>query len=100
MRISNVHVFVAPNFGVKHALQHALKRSLQLPINNQLTLTLYEVVDHYKRTTIMFNAEYEVGEQGSKTMKKIAGTTFLHIELDKSGEFVIPAIDIDYEEVA
>jgi hypothetical protein len=94
VRISNVHVFIAPNFGVKQALRQALHSTFK----REPTITFYEVGNQHKRMTAMFNAEYEIGDQGNKTKKKVVGTIFLHSELDSAGELVIPYIDIDCEE--
>ena len=95
MRIDNVYVFIAPNFGVKQALRQALHNV----VKHEVKLTHYEVGVAYIRLTAMFNAEYETGGQGNKTIKKLVGTIFLHSELDAVGDRVLPYIDIEYEVV-
>lgn len=96
MRIDNVHIFIAPNFGVKQALRQALHNA----VKHEVKLTHYEVgADHIRRLTAMFNAEYETGLPGNKVVKKLAGTIWHHSQLDSVGEFVLPCIDIEFEEV-
>jgi hypothetical protein len=96
MRIDNVRIFVAPNFGVKQALLSALTTV----VKNEVKLTHYEVGSGHIRLTAMFNAEYETGDQGNKVKKQLVGTIWHHSELDSIGDMVLPYIDIEYQEVA
>jgi len=97
MRINNVHIFIAPNFGVKQALRSALHRA----VKHEVKITHFEVdSNHWRATTAIFNAEYETGTLGNKVVKKLVGTIFHHSQLDSVGEFVLPCIDIDFEEIA